>query len=76
MPIVSFHLVSNTDLLVVKSFSSLVDCVKYIRLNINDARSYFVDQIDDGEIVDTCSAYYLLENYKDLNKLPELLKDC
>jgi hypothetical protein len=76
MPKITFDLINKQTAEVIKSFSSLKICVKYIRLVINDARQYAVDELEDGEIIDTCPAYYLLENYKDLDKLPLSLKDC
>lgn len=73
---VSFNLTSIKSGEVVKPFDTLKDCVNYIRLSINDARNYGVDELENDEIVDTCSAYYLLENFKDLSKLPQTLSDC
>jgi hypothetical protein len=73
---VTFDLIHNDNAEVVKSFNTLKDCVHHIRMTINDARKYGVDELEDGETVDTCSAYYLLENYKDSNKLPLSLRDC
>ena len=73
---VTFDLIHNDNAEIVKSFTTLKDCVNHIRLTINDARNYSVDELEDSEMVDTCSAYYLLENYKDLNKLPLSLRDC
>lgn len=61
---------------VVKSFNTLRDCVNHIRLVLNDSRKYDVEEVKDGRIIDTCSAYYLLENHKDLDKLPSSLGDC
>lgn len=72
---VTFDLVNNDNAEVLKTFSTLKDCVNHIRLTINDARKYGVDELENGEIVDTCSAYYLLERYKDLNKTPSSLSD-
>ena len=73
---ITFDLIHNDNAEVVKSFLTLKDCINYISLTINDARKYGVDELEDGEMVDTCSAYYLLEKYKDLNKLPLSLRDC
>lgn len=73
---ITFNLIHNDNAEVVKSFRTLKDCVNHIRLKINDARKYGIDELENGEMVDTCSAYYLLENYKDLNKLPLSLCDC
>lgn len=72
---VTFDLIHNDNREVVKSFITLKDCLNHIRLTINDARKYGVDELENGNMVGTCSAYYLLENYRDLNKLPLSLRD-
>lgn len=73
---VTFDLVHNDDCIVVKTTNTLKEIVDYVRKNINDARKYGVDEMEDGELVETCSAFYLLETYKDLEKLPLSLHDC
>lgn len=71
--VITFDLINIDNWEVVKSFDTLRDCVNHIRLTINDARRYGVDELENGEMRNTCSAYYLLENYKDLDKLPNEL---
>ena len=82
---VTFNLVYDWDRSdhIVKSFNALRDCVTYIRLHVNDARKYYiVEELVDGEEVDCCNAYYLLdayyllEKYKNLDTLPLTLTDC
>lgn len=72
---VTFDLVDNRSSITVKSFSTLYDCVKHVRMSINEPRNYSIEEMEDGDMVETCSAYYLLENYKDLEKLPVTLFD-
>ena len=73
---VTFNLVWDHSDHIVTSFNTLKDCVNYIRLHVNDARKYIVEELVDGEEVDCCNAYYLLEKYKNLDTLPLTLTDC
>lgn len=74
---VTFDLINNNILDdIVKSFDTLRDCVAYIRLHIDNARNFTVDELEDSEIVNSISVYYLLEKYKNLDDLPLSTFDC
>lgn len=71
---ISFELThENGDL--IKRSRTLKDIWWHIKTTINEPRNYCVDQLNDGEIEDTASAYYLVENYKTEETLPQLISD-
>ncbi len=73
---VQFKLMSNNGYQMADISDSLVDIWKYIRKTINEPRLYFVEQLDDkGNFVDSVSAFYLIENFKDEDTLPLLISD-
>lgn len=72
---VTFELVNNRTCDVVMGFTSLPSCIDYIRKFINEPRSYGVDELENGDMIDTCSAFYLIENYKDPKRYPNTLTE-
>ena len=72
----SFELIHRDTKEMIKSFNSLKECVKYIKLTINDAREYVVAELQYGKKVNDCWAFYLIETYKNLDKMPLYLSDC
>lgn len=76
MSMVKFNLIVTDTEELVKDFSNLKSCVRYIKMVINNPSTYSVDEVIDNDILDSCSALYLVENYKDLDKLPKTLFDC
>lgn len=69
----SFELVTQNGNLV-KASNSLLEVWSYIRLYINEPRTYEVDQISEkGDIECSCTAYFLIENYKTPESLPLII---
>lgn len=73
---VTFNLTHNNNDEDVKSFTTLKSCVEYIFLTDKDWVNYTIDELENGEVVDSCSPCYFLETCKNLNNLPSSLHDC
>lgn len=73
---VSFKLISHDGYQMTEASNSLLDIWKTIKNTINEPRNYFVEQINGkGDVEDSISAFYLIENFKDEKTLPKLITE-
>lgn len=72
---ITFQLVQNSNEDVVKTSTALLDIWSFIKAAINEPRSYSVEELENGELVDSVCACYLIENYKDSEELPLTVSD-
>jgi len=70
-----FKIVHTKSHIVLKEFNTLVDALNYLRVNINDSRSWGVEEFENGKLVDLASAYYLIENLKNKDDVPFSIQD-
>lgn len=65
---ITFALVkSNTDS-VDSIFGTLKSLYEYARLKYTDFGSYHIEELEDGEMVETCNLSYFMNSYK-VNKI-------
>lgn len=74
MGLISFALVNNDSDEAIKVSTHLLDIFVYIRNTINNPVNWSVEELDGDDIIDTCSAYYLIVNYTQDN-LPKSILD-
>ena len=73
---VSFRLLHKDNDTHVEFESGLLELVwSYIRLKINLPCNWLVEECEDGEMVQVCSAEYLVSNYKRAEDLPKTISD-
>ena len=68
-----FFLADNKCYHTVFSSETMLDMWKYIRNTINEPRNYNVEEIVNDSFIDSIGAYYLIENYKTEESVPETL---
>ena len=44
---------------------TLKEIWQYVKVYINDPRSYVVNEVKDSDIINSTSAFYLIENFTD-----------
>ena len=66
-----FHLVDNKCYHVIFECETLIEMRKHIKNFINEPRDYLIDEFNNGNFIDSMAAYYLIENYKTEESLPE-----
>ena len=74
MATVSFNLIHKKSGHSNKECSTLIDMYIHIQKHLNNPRNWMVEELEDGDAVDQCCAFYLLENFTK-ETLPPCIQD-
>lgn len=70
-----FKLVCKESNYTIKESGSLKSLFEHIQFYIDKPENYLVEENEGGDVVDTCSAKFLIENFKNPEDVPLSILD-